>query len=61
MFLKNIATAYLCGVKTRYGVIGLNGNARLADCQSSLNAQADSILKWAHNAGKSVGKMNYTN
>lgn len=54
------ATAYLCGVKARAGTIGLNGFARFNDCKSSLNAKVDSILKWAHRAGKSVGVVTTT-
>lgn len=54
------ATAYLCGVKTRAGVIGLNGFTKINDCLSSANNQVDSILKWAHKAGKSVGIVTTT-
>ena len=45
------------GVKTRIGSIGVDGSA--VDCKSSLNAKLDSILKWAHYAGKSTGIVNY--
>ncbi len=54
------ATAYLCGIKTRAGIIGLNGHAKYKNCNSSLNAKVDSILKWAHKAGKSVGIVTTT-
>lgn len=54
------ATAYLCGVKTRAGIIGLNGYAKYNDCPSSLNSKVDSILKWAHKVGKSVGVVTTT-
>ena len=47
------ATAYLTGVKTRIGVLGLDGRA--VDCPTSKGAELDSMLKWAHHAGKSVG------
>ncbi|RNA26010.1 alkaline tissue-nonspecific isozyme isoform X1 [Brachionus plicatilis] len=54
------ATAYLCGVKSRAGTIGLNGYAIPFNCSSSLDNQVDSILKWAHNAGKSTGIVTTT-
>ena len=49
------ATAFLCGVKTRIGVIGVDGNS--VDCPSTISnkAELDSILKWAQYAGKSTG------
>lgn len=52
------ATAYLSGVKTRIGSIGVDGTA--VDCKTSLNAKVDSILKWAHYAGKSTGIVTTT-
>lgn len=52
------ATAYLTGVKTRIGVIGLDGQA--IDCKTSANSKVDSILKWAHYAGKSTGIVTTT-
>nr|UHN91762.1 AKP3 [Brachionus rotundiformis] len=53
-------TAYLCGVKTRAGIIGLNGYAIPFNCSSSLNNKVDSILKWAHKAGKATGIVTTT-
>ncbi|CAF0976264.1 unnamed protein product [Brachionus calyciflorus] len=53
-------TAYLCGVKTRAGIIGLNGHAVPFNCSSSNNTKLDSILKWAHKAGKSTGIVTTT-
>jgi alkaline phosphatase len=52
------ATAYLCGVKTRIGVIGLDGRA--FDCPSSANSKVESIVRWAHYAGKSTGIVTTT-
>ena len=52
------ATAYLTGVKTRIGAIGVDG--RGFDCPTSLKSQAESILKWAHYAGKSTGIVTTT-
>ena len=54
------ATAYLSGVKTRIGVIGLDGHAVFGDCKSSKGAEINSILDWAHRAGKSVGVVTNT-
>jgi alkaline phosphatase len=45
-------------VKTRIGVIGLDGQA--TDCASSRNSKLDSVLKWAHFAGKSTGIVTTT-
>ena len=47
------ATAYLTGVKSRIGVIGVDGTG--VDCASSEKAKLESIIKWAHDAGKSTG------
>ncbi len=52
------ATAYLTGVKSRIYTIGVDGRA--FDCPSSLNSQLESILKWAHAAGKSTGFVTTT-
>ena len=46
------------GVKTRIGFIGLDGRA--TDCPTSKNSQLESILKWAHFAGKSTGIVTTT-
>jgi len=40
------------------GVIGLDGRA--SDCPSSKNAEVESILNWAHFAGKSTGIVTTT-
>ena len=50
----------MAGVKTRIGVIGHDGRAILDNCTSSLNNKIDSILQWAHKAGKSVGIVTTT-
>lgn len=54
------ATAYLSGVKTRAGVIGHDGRTNIFSCESSLNTKLDTILKWAHRSGKSVGIVSTT-
>ncbi len=54
------ATAYLSGVKTRIGVIGLDGKTIYRNCKSSKNSKIESIANWAHAAGKSVGIVTTT-
>ncbi|KAG8569558.1 hypothetical protein GDO81_014458 [Engystomops pustulosus] len=54
------ATAFLCGVKTNRGVLGLSAATKLGDCNSSKGNEVDSILKWAKAAGKSVGVVTTT-
>ncbi len=54
------ATAFLCGVKTRIGVIGVDGKTIFNNCKSSKGSELDSIVKWAHDAGKSVGIVTTT-
>ena len=41
-------------------MIGLNGYAKINDCTTAFNTKVDSILKWAHRAGKSVGIVTTT-
>lgn len=45
-------------MKTGISVIGLDGSA--VDCETSKNAELDSILKWAHYSGKSTGIVTNT-
>ena len=52
------ATAFLSGVKTRFGYIGLDGRA--FDCASATQSKIETILKWAHYAGKSTGIVTTT-
>lgn len=54
------ATAFLSGVKTRSGIIGLDGRAESKKCNGSFAYKVDSILKWAHLAGKSTGVVTTT-
>ena len=46
------------GVKTRIGVIGLDGNG--VNCETSKTSKLETILKWAHFAGKSTGIVTTT-
>ncbi|CAL1532890.1 unnamed protein product [Lymnaea stagnalis] len=48
-------TAYLTGVKTNQGLLGLSGAAIRKRCNSTEGAHVDSILRWSLNAGKSAG------
>ncbi|XP_003746813.1 alkaline phosphatase, tissue-nonspecific isozyme [Galendromus occidentalis] len=43
------STAYLCGVKTNNGMLGLLGSVPRGDCAASLEQQnqIDSVIKWA--------------
>lgn len=54
------ATSYLTGVKTKYGVIGLDGNVTRGACHPQLHEKnwASSIGQWALDSGLDVGKLN---
>lgn len=54
------ATAYLCGVKTNLNTLGVNAAARNGVCKSQKGNEVTSILKWAKDAGKSVGIVTTT-
>ncbi|XP_048776554.2 alkaline phosphatase, tissue-nonspecific isozyme-like isoform X2 [Ostrea edulis] len=49
------ATAFLCGVKTKSGVLGMDDRADYKNCTSSTGAEVDSILRMSKQKGKSVG------
>lgn len=53
------ATSYLSGVKTKYGVIGLDGNVTRGSCTSQLHKAnwAPSIGQWALDRGFDVGEL----
>ncbi|XP_012938482.1 alkaline phosphatase [Aplysia californica] len=53
-------TAYLTGVKTNQGMLGLSAHATRADCESSHGHDVHSILQWSLEAGKSVGVVTTT-
>ncbi|XP_023677268.2 alkaline phosphatase, tissue-nonspecific isozyme isoform X2 [Paramormyrops kingsleyae] len=53
-------TAYLCGVKTNLNTVGLSAAARNGVCRSQKGREVTSILKWAKDAGKSVGIVTTT-
>ncbi|CAL9704628.1 unnamed protein product [Knipowitschia caucasica] len=54
------ATAYLCGVKANEGTVGVSAAAVRSDCNTTEGNQVTSILKWAKDAGKSVGIVTTT-
>ncbi|XP_062872596.1 alkaline phosphatase, tissue-nonspecific isozyme [Trichomycterus rosablanca] len=54
------ATAYLCGVKSNLNVVGVSAAARNGVCRSQKGNEVTSILKWAKDAGKSVGIVTTT-
>ncbi|XP_046428321.1 membrane-bound alkaline phosphatase-like [Neodiprion virginianus] len=56
------ATAYLTGVKTNDGVIGLNAGVSYGDCEAMTNTSnhLSSIAQWALEGGKSAGIVTTT-
>ena len=46
------ATAYLCGVKTNEGTVGVSAAAVRAQCNTTQGNEVTSILKWAKDAGE---------
>ncbi|KAM8927312.1 alkaline phosphatase-like [Pelodytes ibericus] len=54
------ATAYLCGVKANEGTVGVTAAAVRGQCNTTKGNEVDSILKWAKQAGKSVGVVTTT-
>lgn len=53
-------SAMMSGVKTRAGVIGLDGRARYGDCASSQGAALPSLLQLAEAAGLATGVVTTT-
>ncbi|EFX85107.1 salivary alkaline phosphatase [Daphnia pulex] len=56
------ATAYLTGVKGRYGTLGLDVSAPYNICRSDLGTKphVQSVIKWAQDAGKATGFVTTT-
>lgn len=56
------ATAYLCGVKTNFFALGVNGKTNFNNCSDSEDPanQVSSIAAWAQKAGKSTGIITTT-
>ncbi|RUS80059.1 hypothetical protein EGW08_012176, partial [Elysia chlorotica] len=53
-------TAYLSGVKTNQGILGLNARAMKGRCNTTHQAEVQSILRWSLDAGKSGGVVTTT-
>ncbi|SDE13058.1 alkaline phosphatase [Aquimonas voraii] len=53
-------SAMMSGVKTRAGVIGLDGSARYGDCASARGAELPSLLQLAEAAGLATGVVTTT-
>ncbi|KAG8181657.1 hypothetical protein JTE90_017015 [Oedothorax gibbosus] len=49
------ATAFLCGVKTKYEGVGVDDTVRHSDCPSVQGTEVRCIGEWALQEGKSVG------
>ena len=56
------ATAFMSGVKTNFGALGVTANVKTFDCEAAKMPanQASSILQWAQEAGKSTGVVTTT-
>uniref|UniRef100_A0A4W5L2Y2 Alkaline phosphatase n=1 Tax=Hucho hucho TaxID=62062 RepID=A0A4W5L2Y2_9TELE len=54
------ATAYLCGVKANEGTVGVSAAAVRSQCNTTQGNEVTSILRWAKEAGKSVGIVTTT-
>ncbi|KAM7422058.1 hypothetical protein PAMA_010242 [Pampus argenteus] len=54
------ATAYLCGVKANEGTVGVSAAAVRSQCNTTEGNEVTSILRWAKDAGKSVGIVTTT-
>uniref|UniRef100_A0A8C0ZUH4 Alkaline phosphatase n=1 Tax=Castor canadensis TaxID=51338 RepID=A0A8C0ZUH4_CASCN len=54
------ATAFLCGVKTKYRTIGLSAGARYNRCNTTHGNEVLSVMYRAKKAGKSVGVVTTT-
>ncbi|KAH3827561.1 hypothetical protein DPMN_129498 [Dreissena polymorpha] len=54
------ATAFLSGVKTNLGLLGMDARAVFHNCSSAPGTEVTSILHWALAAGKSVGLVTTT-
>ena len=54
------ATAYLAGVKGRYGTVGVNAAVERGSCTNLRGNEVESLLEKAKKAGKSVGIVTNT-
>ncbi|XP_044537067.1 alkaline phosphatase, tissue-nonspecific isozyme-like [Gracilinanus agilis] len=54
------ATAFLCGVKSKKGTVGVSAAVTQSQCNTTKGNEITSILRWAKDAGKSVGIVTTT-
>ncbi|KAA0707644.1 Alkaline phosphatase [Triplophysa tibetana] len=54
------ATAFMCGVKANEGTVGVSAASVRSQCNTTRGNEVTSILKWAKDAGKSVGIVTTT-
>lgn len=54
------ATAFLAGIKTNSGVLGLDGRCRRTDCSTKAGTEINGILNWSQDKGKAVGVVTNT-
>lgn len=54
------ATAFLCGVKSKAGTVGVDDNVQYSNCSTVQGAEVTSILDWSLAEGKSVGLVTTT-
>ncbi|XP_043851698.1 alkaline phosphatase, tissue-nonspecific isozyme-like [Dromiciops gliroides] len=54
------ATAFLCGVKSNQGTLGMSAAVVRSQCNTTRGNEVTSILRWAKDAGKSVGIVTTT-
>ena len=45
------ATAFMSGVKTKYGVVGVDQRVTRGNCSSMIGAEVESILDWSLREG----------
>ncbi|XP_046684311.1 alkaline phosphatase, tissue-nonspecific isozyme-like isoform X2 [Homalodisca vitripennis] len=50
----------MCGVKANLETVGLDAGGRFDNCFSSLGSRVDSLVDWAHKAGKATGIVTNT-
>lgn len=54
------ATAYLCGVKTKYQALGVDNNVVLKDCSTVEGARVTSLLDWSLAEGKEIIRITWS-
>ncbi|KAI0239472.1 Alkaline phosphatase, tissue-nonspecific isozyme [Lamellibrachia satsuma] len=57
---SSTAVAYLCGIKTNFGVVGMNENVLRGDCSKVAGNEVDSILRKSIRAKKWTGVVTTT-